>query len=588
MRTTRKVGCNLFSVLLVLLIMILSPISVVKALEYKSSESVYNSFGVVFKNLYINRIKYNAGDTMMISFDLELSDRTKYHPFVEGVVKIELVREDQKPYTVVDEIYVDKEANFKREGKKHYELEYKLPEKLPPGSYRLNFYAFMSGFNVAGEQSLYGMYSNSIPFTVVSDSNYYIEFDQDNAFINTEKYTFGTFFPEFEPSDDLTVRIPLINHGDSRDVRITKEVFVWNKAKHGVLKRLDRQGLLSGDIKKAFDAAELRRKVETITVPANGQRDVYYNIGKLPVGTYVVRITAEPLNSDSGKSIVIFRLPIVGDLTRIAISTLQEFPIIGGEENKVIVCFSQATRSLIPYKVHIGDNITGEVDNQGLPEQPVVKNKLHVKLTTNNKVLIDKEFDVEAIIDYRCLEIPLTSQELITKATLLTELYNEDDQLQDVLKTVFDYTKFPPEKKVFKVTAKPGKGYLEYSVILKNELGNDLEGKINIVIMNDKNQPVDVETDKPIKGVFTKKTYLPQGKYYIIAVLDDGTRAKSNLAIVMKEEKKTGITGTNSTIPILISLIVLVIILGLLFMTLFKPRKGSAVKVVGKTHKRKH
>ena len=567
--------------LFAIVLLIFNSLQLATAVEYSNYRENYGAFDVVFKNLYINKLRYKAGDTMHIDFDLELSNLEKYHPFVEGSVKLELIREGEyKPYSIVDEILVGEEINFKRNSKKHFSINYKLPENLPSGNYKIAFFNFMDSYNVGGEESLYGMYSTSVSFFVESQSSNYIEFVQDKAYINDEKYEFGSFFPEFEYGDDITVSIPLHNYGKSRDVNLKYEVFFWNEAKHKSLKELKSKGVLSGDILKSFNAAEKLKKTKTLHFAADGERIIKFNLGKLPVGTYVVKLTAE---SDVGKSIVLFRVPVVGNMTRIVFASLKEFPLLKDQSTEISICFSQATRSLMNYRIVITD-INETNSTIELPEQPVVSNTLRVKLYNDDKTFVDESFNVEAIVDIRCVNIPLSVDEKLTYAKLLTELYDSNNVLQDIEETVFDYSTFEPEHRIFSVNAEGKQGYLEYSVKLNNELGVPLTDTINVIVKDSRGNIVSVDTKKPIKGNYSARVYLDPGYYYVTIVLSDGTQKTIKNIRVYKEKKSAEESYPNenrseSMITLFLAVLILLIVLTLLYLLVFR--------VKTKTHSKK-
>ncbi|MGB9748624.1 MAG: hypothetical protein ACP5OZ_04215 [Candidatus Woesearchaeota archaeon] len=550
----------------------------VKAVDYLSYDEVFGVFGVNFKNLYINKLNYKAGEEMQISFDLELSDNFKMHPFVDGRVVLEVIREEPyKPYTIMDEIVVAENVNFKKESKKHFSLSYKIPDTFPAGKYRIAYFNFMDGYNVGGEESVYGMYATSFPFTVESKSNNYIEFNQDKVYINDFRYEFGTFFPEFQNGEELTVKAFLKNYGSSRDVTIKYEVFVWNEAKHKSLKELNNQGILKGEIKKIFDYAESLIKEETITLAENSERIVSYNLGKLPVGTYVVKITA---TSDVGKSIILLRVPVVGDLTRIVFSSISDFPLLKDQETSLSVCFSQATRSLAPYRILIAEN---ESEAQQPPKQPTVNNKIVLTLYEGENIFFKKEYDVESIIDIRCIKVPFTASEKITKANLLTELYDSNGILNDIEETRFDYSLFEPEKREFNLDASSGFGYLEYFVSLKNELGDNLKDVVNIVVRDAGGKIVDVQTNLLIEGRYSKKVYLSPGEYVVQVILSDGTQKTTNRVKVYEEMEteettKESIGKQSNFLTMLIAAIIVIAFLVVLYIFVFNPKKRLSSK----------
>jgi len=562
----------LFSLVLVLFFVINN----VRAVDYLDYNEVFGVFGVNFKNLYINKLNYKAGDEMQISFDLELSDAFKTHPFVDGRVVLEVIREEPyKPYTIMDEIIVDENVNFKKESKKHFSLNYKIPENFPSGKYRIAYFNFMDGFNVGGEESVYGMYATSFPFTLESKSKDYIEFNQEKVYINDVKYEFGTFFPEFQDGEELTVKAFLKNYGSSRDVNVKYEVFVWNEAKHKSLKELNNQGMLKGDVKKIFDYAEGLRRDESITLAENSERIITYNLGKLPVGTYVVKITA---TSNVGKSIILLRVPVVGDWTRIVFSSISDFPLLENQETNFGICFSQATRSLAPYRILIAEN---DSEMQEPPKQPVVNNKIVITLYEGEKVFFKKEYEVESIIDIRCIKVPFTASEKITKANLLTELYDSNGVLQDVEETRFDYSLFEPEKREFNIDANSGAGYLEYFISLKNELGDSIKDKVNVVVKDSSGNIVDVQTNVLVEGSYSKRVYLSPGEYTVQVILSDGTLKTTNKVRVyeeIKEESTQKSAEKASIITIVIAAVAVIIFLIVIYMYVLNPRKKKITK----------
>ncbi|MEM2121352.1 MAG: hypothetical protein QXU20_01695 [Candidatus Woesearchaeota archaeon] len=552
----------------------LSSVFGVLAVDYLNYEEVFGVFGVQFKNLYINKLSYKAGEEMQISFDLELADTSKLHPFVDGRVVLQVIREEPyNPYTIMDEIVVAENVNFKKESKKQFSLTYKIPESFPSGKYRIAYYNYMDGYNVGGEESVYGMYATSFPFTVESKSKDYIEFNQNKVYINDEKYEFGTFFPEFQEGEELVVKAYLKNYGSSRNVKIKYEVFVWHESKHKSLKELNNQGMLKGDIKKIFDYAESLRREEVETLAENSERLISYNLGKLPVGTYVVKITA---TSDVGKSIILLRVPVVGNLTRIVFSTVSDFPLVENQGTSFSVCFSQATRSLAPYRIFIAEN---DSEVQEPPKQPEVNNKIVLTFYEGDKVFFKKEYEVNSIIDIRCIKVPFTASEKITKANLLTELYDKNNVLHDIEETRFDYSLFEPEKKEFIVDANSGTGYLEYSITLKNEMGDSLKDNVNVIVRDAQQNIKDVQTNILVEGTYSKRVYLSPGEYTVQVILSDGTQKTTNKVMVLeeiieeKEAKKVG-----SSLTLIIAGILVLVILVVLYLFVFRPKKKFEFK----------
>jgi hypothetical protein len=500
-------------------------LSVTYAQENVECGDYHKAYSVQFENPHAEKIQYAPGDTVKLAFDLK---GDVGHPLVEGKVRVQVLWQPgfsmpEYGEDIVDEFFLEQEVNLKTGGSMPMEFEWKIPGNAKAGTYKVALYFYMDSYNLGGFAYIPNMYSASTIFKVENTGTQnFLSFDRGGIMVGDEQYVpTNTLNIEHEPTEDITITVPLVNEGPATTVTVTYALQMWEDVKHAEINELVSAGEIPED---SLVAEELRKansleKTDTVSLPANGQAELSYRVGKLQPEAYAVRITAEARDQ---KAVLIIRLPIHGIKAIFAYSGIQNFPLKAGSSTDVAACFSITTASTAGYNIYLGDNLT-----EGEEPEPYVSPyetegtvSLEVLDQGGNSVAIE-EFDLTLTPQQDAVKFSFTADKVLTRATLVSKIYDSDGKLLDMEKTTYDYSRFYGVKKTIDISATGGEGKLDYTVTYLDDMGGDARGMVAVELLDEDGELLDtqmIEVDGTETGSFEG---LAEGDYSVMVTAEN-------------------------------------------------------------------
>jgi hypothetical protein len=511
--------------------------------NYVPCEKYHRSFSVRFENLYVDKIAYEPGEIVKGHFDLVGAID---HPMVEGKVKIQVLTYFDTNHDfgedIVDEFFLPDEISFKTYGRQSIDFNWRIPLNLPAGNYKFAFYYYMSSYSLGGHSDVSGLYSTVLPFEVKgkkAGSQGFVYFDRKNVFINDVQYNATLFLPEHEYGVPLTITVPLVNVGGTKNVIIEKHIYLWDDVKHPRLMQQATRGLIPEDspIFEELKAVEKLQQKEDIKLGTNESKIVRYELGVLPPEAYMVKLIAI---AGEQKTIMPIRVPVKGLKARIAFAAISNFPLNAGEEANIGACFSISTTlgEALECSTLIADN-----NEQAVKEHWKTTEYLNAlgKITfelydRDNKLLFKKTVEpIKIVSEMRAIEVKFKPAIPLSQVKLRTKLWDARGRLQDIEETYFDYAKFVDAKAKLKLdTSRDETGTRLNVELLYGDVRCEMEKKVNIIV-KDAASNIVVDTEQLLLDACYGETNieLPEKeKSYVIKVVLDENQLVSAEAIL--------------------------------------------------------
>ncbi|MCX8189854.1 MAG: hypothetical protein N3F05_01345 [Candidatus Diapherotrites archaeon] len=516
-------------------------------------EKYHRSFSVRFENLTIDKLEYLPGETIFGSFDIVGAIE---HPMSEGKIKIQVLTYFRGSFgfgeDVVDEFFIPDEISFKTYSQQHVDFNWKIPNGLPSGRYKIAFYYYMSSYSLGGHSDVTGLYSTGITFKVKESNDVsYIYFDRTAVFVNETQYNPNFFLPEYEYGIPLTIKIPLKNIGKAKDVIVTKRIYLWDDVKYPRLLELNKKGAIpeNSPIIAELKAVSGLQKTEEFEIGADSTKDIKYELGLLPPEAYMVIITAEN-KATQQKSVMPIRVPIHGTKARIAFASIAKFPLAAGESTTIGACFSISTtiRETLSESVYVGDGKEpGEVSINDFNSFSTLGSIEFEFQDESGKSLLHETVKPILIIDeMRAVEVPFKAEKNLSRGKLITKLWDINGRLHDIEETYYDYSKYADVKMKLNINCK----FIEdgpkvaAEIELVDDIGSrcKLEKNVNLIVINKKDlKPITTKTIKLSDCVGNTEVILPivTESYIIRAVLAENNSITAEAEIKSKEIQET-------------------------------------------------
>lgn len=265
--------------------------------------SLYDS---VEFGLFLERSAYQPGDK--ISFPGPIRNKNK-EPIFDGLILLRVTREDKvsvQGNDIIEEIVLAKDIVLPGLGEFSPTLSWQVPEGLPSGKYRANFY-FSTGngrFSASGNPAVKESTGHSLRFTIDGPSKSGVVWKSSLSKVNNTPYqqVVGATVPSGKTA---TVSHTLVNKGlRSLTLTITQESFYTD----------------------GFQTYEpLDKQTKNVTLLPGKEETISYQTPVLSSSSYYIKFTAQA--EKEAKAIAIARLTVASSTaSRLRYATLLNFP----------------------------------------------------------------------------------------------------------------------------------------------------------------------------------------------------------------------------------------------------------------------
>lgn len=428
---------------------------------------------------------YIAGDN--VTFFYTISNPTEM-PLTDAAIRVQVLYsgenlDRQEGDDMIDELFVVKNINLNPGDSYTGEFDWQIPKYTKSGTYLANFYLSSEDkFNMAGLGFIPNVIGAGTKFDVTSNYTDLMRFDRNATYVNGNQYKFRSFPPTFSPRDEITIKTDLINEGGEKNVTILYQAFSFD------------------DIDTSAEVKSYT-KTETISLQANSTIPITYTLKNLEKDAYLIKLTAV---SENQKSILNFRIPVLGDKGRILYLGMNKFPT-STEKTSAIFC------------------LTNVGANPGDQEGSFKGNVKVELLDKNNKKIFEDMREVTVDGSVTGYMFGFNLKDSYSYAVLKATLYNENNT-DDQMSVVYDYSKFWNITRLFDVKIlTPSIAYgnnLKFVVSFKDELGGALDGTIFSYITDSSGKVITTIPDKNFKGDVEIKipANFPKGKYKLTVI----------------------------------------------------------------------
>jgi IPT/TIG domain len=279
---------------------------------------------------------------------------TNAYPIVSGKLYVKIFRDralkDNNGPDVLDSFAVMDGVSIKAGGSIPVKFKWKVPAYALGGDYKLATYFITSDkFNQAGLSFTDDVVGGLSFFKVLGQQDKGVFMKKDGVKVNNIDYSFAAYPPVVNPTQPVSITVPVTNTTTGRiAVKVDFNVYKWDSQ--------STENLIDTSSKVAV--VEPGKTIYMPMVITDNKSSVYY--------TEVV------LNYMDSKSILGVRFVRDGvAMPRINFPSINSYPLISGQKNKIFACF------------HNASNINTPVDG-----------KLRIEiLTTNNNTIATYEYD---------------------------------------------------------------------------------------------------------------------------------------------------------------------------------------------------
>ena len=355
--------------------------------------SEFQKFFSVQTNILADKEEYAPGEEM--SFTGELQNENKY-PLLDGSLLVRVSKRNPESVVegnfIIDEFVAVDEITLDAESRSKIDFKWKIPQGITNGVYQIDYF-----FNVAGRYYLTGDPFSSVVgpgsqvLKINSDNQAYVSFDKSQTKVNDDNFFMTELTPVVAKGEKAVIIQGIKNtFEEDKRVEITYELF--------------RQNSLNEENK-------LNTKEETIIIPANGSKELIYELAAVEEKAYLLKITAV---SGTQKSIVNIPLNSDEDNLKLEFSALTQFPL---QQNNSVVLFACFLNSA--------------------PRNP--QGKVILSLEDQSGNLIGKKEYVGVISPQLMAEkLEITADKEYSWLKMKAEIMNEKGEVVDVYEKIYD------------------------------------------------------------------------------------------------------------------------------------------------------
>jgi len=361
--------------------------------------SFYNFTGDYFSSVWINKYKYNAGDTLAGGVllkninDYPMPDmKVKAYVFYVGDTFTDRLEGND----MIDEMWIAEDVNLMPGQTYNIEFTWQIPTQSKSGFYLVTFYLLTSNqFNLGGLSFFPEIPGKSTFFEISNDNGGLMFFDKNNVTVNDNPYKFRSNVGPFE--FPLTVKDKLTNLGSEAKVDVVYDLYAWDDSS---------------------EKNKIDEKTESFDLGSGESKDIVYSFPN-DLDNQVYQLSIKAVAKDGRTSMIKIRLPMDTQKGRFIFLGLQDFPLVGGESNKILWCFSNSA-----YSSYEGKQTVEILDKSG-------------------KVLESYEFDpvtMSGTVDGASQ--PFSPKEPLYYVKVVGKIFDKDNNLQQQVEVVYDATKF--------------------------------------------------------------------------------------------------------------------------------------------------
>lgn len=362
-----------------------------------------------FKQLMVKDQPANAGSNVV--FETEIFNNNDY-PIAKGAIfaKIYKTKNNIEKLTtdvLLDAFVASQDINLWPKETKIITFSWQVPENALLGEYQVKlFFSASDKFNLNGLSFAPAIFGKAAYFYVNNGKEKGFWFDLNNIKFNDKKLYLASWIPTIQENEKVSISLPLISALGAGEANVSLNLYYFD-----LLSEQNR--LTQHDIKKEVG---LGLKNQTLN----------FELQNLPVGAYVAKISLEGENQ---KSLIDVRFAVSGKRGRFIFSGFQDFPLKKGKENSLFACFSNAADFI--------NSFNGKVNVQ-------------IKDKKTGQVLASMDYEGKITPQVMGIEKKFVPNNNSEKIELISQLFDEDGNLMDEVKTDYDISSFSklPAKKL--------------------------------------------------------------------------------------------------------------------------------------------
>lgn len=358
----------------------------------------YYTFPSVDVVLNTNVNSYDPGNSIVIGGKIKNNNN---YPIVGVDVKARLVKNIPEPdysrseIMILDEFDVAENISVDTKGEYAVSYTYVLPKNSSAGQYQILFHVVeQDRYNLAGLNFTNDVVASKILFDVRGNNPEYVYLDQTQIMVGEQPHNVMAFVTQHKSNILIPITIPLYNPGsEDKIMSVTYDLYSWDSANK----------------KNKIDI-----KTEEVTVPAQSEYVLTYEVdnGTLPV--YYLSISAHPKGNIEEKTISNIRFALREETkSRINFSGVNLYPLKRGQESVLVTCF------------HDGSG-RANLDNTRIET---------ILYDQNNKEISRIEYDGKTIPDIKGIINKFTPTEDIVNFTVVTNMFDsQGNQIDSIEK----------------------------------------------------------------------------------------------------------------------------------------------------------
>src|SRR3989344_2075570 len=427
--------------------------------------------GVTFDNFHTDKISYNAGDNVLMSYTLS-SDMAA--PIVQGSVILRVYYDDNGVENIVNQFVAAKDIYLLKGGTSNQAFKFQIPSDAKPGEYKIKaFFTVANKFNLAGINFLDSVPGIETTFTVANSGNYnFIHFDKSSTFVNDRKYEFTGFTTIDEPNTPLTIKTGILKEGSlgQSSLDVTIRTYRWD------------------DSLQSNEITDLRKTISLSLVSGQSQ-NIDYQISGLSPDSYLVVLSAQTKDGQT-VSIMKIRWSITGVKGRFLYLGLDKFPAMQGKPVTAFFCLATSSDYATTF------NGTGSIEI----------------LDEDRNSIFKKDYGPVEVFPSppQGWKVDFNPSKSYTKLFERATLKDENGTTLDTVELLYDYSKFAGVQRTLSITSgngSPGSD-LKYNVRYTDANGGPLSGNM-IVYLVDSSDKLLASSQVNVSGSYSGNLKIP-------------------------------------------------------------------------------
>lgn len=289
----------------------------------------YYNFNSIQTDIISTSTSFNGKDT--INFNGFIYNNNSY-PVVGGELYIKIFKKD---YTgknpngpdVVDQFVAIKDISIKANGVKEISFNWKIPEFIESGSYRIaSFFVVDGKFNLLGLNFTDDIVGNTFDFEITGKDKI-VCFDKSSVKINDNKFYFAAFPPQIPKEEKAIIKTNIVNNTDvDETVSIRTKIYKWD----------------------SMHPSNFVREISNdVFVKSNSSSTLDVEVGEIDSSVFFI---VEEMQYKDTKSILNIRFvrPEV-DKIRLNFPSIVEYPIKANSTSTIFSCLHNSGTSQIVY-----------------------------------------------------------------------------------------------------------------------------------------------------------------------------------------------------------------------------------------------